>query len=229
MEGALNRHGPAHDDMTSSNRARAFLLISAVLWLPGAVFLFLALSGRASGGGGGSFAPRGHDVAMAIASLSIAAAAWSLRGVTAGKGGVMGESVAWLGTISGVATALLLALIFLTRASDMFYMLPQGGIGLWLIVLCAKNPLGAGIGTRVLGFVSGSGLLLIAVGFAMIAIALGPALVTLVDARAVAVNPADVTSPLNAYGHSVLKIGSLLGLPTYPPWAWLASRALRPA
>jgi hypothetical protein len=215
----------------SPNHSRAFLLSSAVLWLLGVVFLFLALSTRASSGGTEGFIPWGrrHDVAVALASLSIAAAAWSLREVTASKGGIVGNAAAWLGTICGIATALLLALVFLTGASDMLYMLPQGGIGLWLIALCAKKPVGFGIGTRVLGFVAGAGLLLIAVSFVMIALALGPALVTLVDARSLGANPAGVASPLNAWGHLVLNVGSLLGVPTYPLWAWLASRALQRA
>jgi hypothetical protein len=107
-------------------------------------------------------------------------------------------------------------------------MLPQGGIGLWLIALCARTPVGFGTGTRVLGVVTGAGLLLIAVSLVMIAVALGPALVTLVDARSVGVNPADVSSSLNSRGHFVLNLGSLLALPTYPLWAF-ASRALQRA
>jgi hypothetical protein len=107
----------------------------------------------------------------------------------------------------------------------MVYMLSQGGVGLWLIAVCAKKPEGLGSGVRALGFVAGTGLLLIALGFVFIAFALGPALVTLIEARSVPVNPADVASPLNSIGHLVLKVGSLLGLPMYPIWALLVSRS----
>ena len=210
----------------SPNRSRSFLLGSAVLWLLGAAFLLMALAGR----NGGLLHDeavwtalfRLHDIAALLAALAIAAAAWSLRNIANG-----GTPVAWLGTITGIATAVLLALPFVTGASDMLYMLPQGGIGLWLIALCAKRPAGFGTATRVLGFISGVGLVLIAISFVMIATALG-APWALVDARSIPVTPADVASPLNQYGHSVLNAGTLLGIPTYPVWAWLASRAFRP-
>jgi hypothetical protein len=129
--------------------------------------------------------------------------------------------------LGGLGTSSLLFLVFLTGASDMLYMLSQGAIGLWLASLCIRNPVRFGIGARAVGFIAGAGLVLIATGFVMIALALGPALVTLVDARSVVVSPADVASPLNSIGHLVLKAGSVLGLPAFPLWAWLASRAVR--
>ncbi len=107
----------------------------------------------------------------------------------------------------------------------MLYMFPQGGIGLWLIVLCAGKTAGFGTATRIFGFISGLGLVLIAISFVMIATALG-APWALADARSVPVAPADLASPLNDYGHLVLNAGSLFGIPTYPIWAWLASRAV---
>jgi hypothetical protein len=209
----------------SANRSRAFLLGSAVLWLLGAAFLFIALAAR----NGGLLHDKAvwtalfrlHDIAAVLAALAIAAAAWSLRNMAIRNGGI---SVAWLGTISGIATAVLLALPFLTGASDMLYMLPQGGIGLWLIALCARKPPGFGTTTRVVGLISGAGLVLIAISFVMIATAL-TAPWALADARSIPVTPADLASPLNHYGHRILYAGTLLGIPTYPIWAWLASRA----
>jgi hypothetical protein len=194
-----------------------------VLWLVGAASLLVALTGRGTGWVA-NFRPwmRGHDVAAAVACLLIAAAAWSFR---RHSGGTLGPPVAWLGMLGGITTALLLSLVFLSGASDMFYMLPQGVIGLWVIAVCVRKPMSLGTGARVVGFVAGIGLVLIAIGFVMIALALGPALVTLVDARSVVVNPADLASSMNSIGHIVLKVGSILGLPTYPIWAWLVSRA----
>jgi hypothetical protein len=208
----------------SANRPRTFLLGSAALWLLGAAFLLVALAARNGGllhdKAVSTTLFRLHDIAALLAALAIAAAAWSLRGVAIRNGG---NSVAWLGTASGIATAILLALPFLTGASDMLYMLPQGGIGLWLIALCAKSPVGFHTSSRVLGFISGAGLMLIAISFVMIATALG-APWALADARSLPVAPADLASPLNHYGHRVLNAGTLLGIPTYPVWAWLASR-----
>jgi len=168
-----------------------------------------------------------HDGTAALASLSIAAAAWSLRSAATRNGGTVGGGIAWLGTISGIATATFLALIPLTGANDMLYMFTQGGIGLWVITLCAEKPTGFGIITRIFGFVTGSGLVMIAVSFVMIAVALGSSPFVLAHASYQGVNPADVASPLNRYGHMIIAVGTLLGIPTYPIWATLAWRALR--
>lgn len=213
------------------NRSRTFLLGSGILWLLGFIFLFLYLSTRTNTGVSDEFNlwQLLHDGTMALASLSIAGAAWSLRNAATRRGGTVGSGAAWLGTISGIATAALLALVSLTGANDMLYMLTQGGIGLWLIVLCKKSPTGFGPVTRILGFVAGSGLVLIAVSFIMIAVALGPSPFVLANASYLGVAPANVESPLNRYGHVVIAVGTLLGVPTYPAWAALAWRARRRA
>jgi hypothetical protein len=209
-----------------ANRSGTFLLGSAVLWLLGAAFLSIALAGRNGGllheQAVWAMRFRLHDIAVLLAALAIAAAAWSLPAAAIRNSDT---SVAWVGIVSGIATAFFLALPFATGASDMLYMLPQGGIGIWVIALCARRPAGFGTATRVLGFVSGVGLVLIAISFVMIATALG-APWALADARSIPVAPADVASPLNDYGHRLLNAGSLLGIPTYPIWAWLASRAI---
>jgi len=211
------------------NHSRTFLLCSATLWLLGFIFLFLYLSTRTNTGVSDEFNlwQYLHDGTMALASLSIAAAAWSLRNAATKNGTVIGTRIAWIGAISGIATAILLALISLTRANDMLYMFTQGGIGIWLIAFCASKPSGFGAVTRIIGFVSGTGLVLIAVSFVMIAVALGPSPFTLTNASYLGVNPANVASPLNILGHMVIAAGTLLGIPTYPVWALLARRALR--
>jgi len=205
--------------------SRLYLLSVTVLWLVGAVSILVALIGRTTGAVSNFRSwTRVHDMVIAIACLMIAALAWNFRSQF---DGVLGRSIMWLGMLGGLGTSLLLALVFLTGASDMLYMLSQGVIGLWVIALCIRNPVPLGGGARAVGIIAGTGLVLIATGFVMIALALGPALVTLVDARSVAVDPADLVSPLNSMGHLVLKAGSILGLPTIPVWAWLASRAGR--
>lgn len=211
----------------SPNRLRAFLLSSAALWLLGLAFLLFGVFSRARGGVNDDFTFWGrlHDAAAALACVSVAAAAWGLRGAAIRNGGTVGIGIASLGAASGIATAILLVLIFVTGASDMLYMLPQAGIGLWLIALCARKPIALGAATRVLGYVVGAGLLLVAISFVMIATALGPALWALFDARSFRVDPADVASPLNHYGHNVLPLGTLLGVLPYPVWASLTSRA----
>jgi hypothetical protein len=205
--------------------SRLYLLSVAVLWLVGALSILVALTGRATGWLTNFRSwTRVHDIALVIACLLVAAVAWSFRRHFEG---FLGRSTTWLGILGGLATATFLALIFLTGASDMLYMLSQGVIGLWVIAFCILNPVLLASGTRAVGYIAGTGLVLIATGFVMIALALGPALVTLIDAHSVVVNPADAASPLNSTGHLVLKAGSILGLPTLPVWAWLVSRGVR--
>lgn len=205
--------------------SRFYLLSVALLWLVGALSILAALTGRATGWlTNFRLWTRVHDVALVIACLLIATVAWSFRRHFEGA---LGRTTTWLGVLGGLATATCLSLIFLTGASDMLYMLPQGAIGLWVIAFCMQNPVLLGTRTRAVGFIAGTGLVLIATGFVMIALALGPALVALIDAHSVRVDPADAASPLNSIGHLVLKAGSILGLPTLPLWAWLVSRAVR--
>ena len=221
--------GPSTGGMMSPKRSQAFLLNSAALWLLGFVFLLVGVFSRARSGVDEDFTSWGrlHDMAAALASLSLAAAAWGLRDAAIRNGGTVGSGIAWLGAASGIATAILLVLIFLTGASGMLYMLPQAGIGLWLIALCARKPVGFGTASLVLGYVVGAGLLLVAISFVMIATALGPALWAVADAGSITVTPADVASPLNSRGHKILPVGTLLGVLPYPVWASLAARALR--
>ena len=210
-------------------RPRTLLLASSVLWLLGFVFLFLYLATRTNTGVSNEFSiwQALHDGTMALATLSIAAAAWRLRSTATRSGASLGAPLAWLGTISGLATAILLALVSLTGANDMLYMSTQGGLGLWLLALTAKKPDGFGIPAQVLGFITGSGLVLIACAFVVIAIALGPTPFALANASYRDVAPSHVSSPLNSNGHLVLYAGTLLGIPTFPIWAFLAWRGLR--
>ena len=71
----------------------------------------------------------------------------------------------------------------------MLYMLPQGGIGRWLMATCLKQPIGLSRSLCIFGFVSGVGLLLVGVSFVAIAAAQGPELWAILTARALRAVP----------------------------------------
>ena len=210
--------------LLSMNRSSVLLLGSALLSALAAVVLVAGLVIRTDGSTGMLF--RLHDACAVLAAMCIAAAAWSLKGVATRHGGSAGATIAVVGTTSAVVTALCLGLVLLAHASDMLYMLPQGGIGLWLIAVCAKWPTAIGRATRYLGLGVGVGLLMVAGSFIAIATAQGPALWALRDQHLGPLDPAIESSSLNVVGHQVLALGSLLGVLMYPVWAVMASRAL---
>lgn len=140
----------------SLNRSSILLLASAGLSALAVLFLVVGVFSRSDGSTGTLF--RLHDVLAVLASLMIAAAAWSLRNVATRHGVSVGTAIAVLGTFSAIATALCLGLVLIAHASDMLYMLPQGGVGLWLIAFCAKWPTAIGRATRFLGLAVGVGL-----------------------------------------------------------------------
>jgi hypothetical protein len=115
-------------------------------------------------------------------------------------------------------------LSLLKLASDVLYMIPQGALGAWLIVVCRQISNGLPRGLRRLGIVAGVGLILVScfpIGYSMFVdptILHGP------------VSDDDPTPPgtdmANQIVHIVLAIGTLIGCSTYPIWTALAGRSL---
>jgi hypothetical protein len=131
-------------------------------------------------------------------------------------------TVLGLGANACVALAVLLQFADLTW--DSLYMLPQGLVGLWLVVINrrAVSPISKGLART--GGVAGFGLLVIGVG-------------TLIHVGLVA--PRELLGPLtnaeidaqswtlpNVIAHVYLAAGTLLGRTVYPVWTLLLGRAL---
>jgi hypothetical protein len=204
-------------------RPHALLFASGLLSAVASIFLFAGLASRIDWRTGTLF--RVHDVAAALAMLAIALSAWQLRTTETGRSTLAGTTIALVGTVSAALTALCLALVLLVGTSDMLYMLPQGGVGIWLIALCTKGPKTLGPATRILGMAVGVGLILIAGSAIAIAIAQGPEQLALIHQNLGEPDPAIEDSPMNVAGHQFLSAGTLLALPLYPVWAVLTSRA----
>lgn len=159
---------------------------------------------------------RGQDIAVALqALLMILVTLAILRQRTPLR------QAPWLAAVGipghvGVVLSIALYFAFGAVSGDMLYMLPQGLIGIWLIALCGAAS-SLSVSLRVIGVLAGIGLLLIAVGDAIIANALGW---QIFDLRARPSVPAEaVSSQGNWLGHALLPIGTLLGRILYPIWS----------
>lgn len=207
------------------HRLPYFVFASGLLGALALAFLIAGLAVRDDGGTGVLF--RIHDALAACSSITISLSAASWRTASTRYGGEIGTVLPVFGAVSAALTALSLSLVYLTRASDMLYMLPQGGIGLWLIATSLKQPTSLSRSLCIFGFVVGTGLLLVGAGFSAIAAAQGPELWSLSHQALGDPDPAVEASRLNVVGHQVLLVGTLLGVALFPVWAVLAARALR--
>ena len=101
----------------------------------------------------------------------------------------------------------------------MLYMIPQGLVGLWLILVSFGTRHTLSRGTAWIGLVAGTGLVIIASSAIGIAIAIGPVAAVLKPAAAPPVDPAAISSATNRVAHLALAVGTLLGRTLYPLWA----------
>ena len=169
---------------------------------------------------------RGHDVGVILQALLLVPAALAIRPrrAPAAAGGL--PVMALVGVLANVLLAVSLLMVFTLKSSDMLYMFPQGFVGVWLICVVRARPEGLGRALRVLGWVSGFGLMLVAVANAGIVLALGPSVLALVGPVPTQVDPAGVRSALNSWSHLLLDIGSVFGMLTLPVWSILAGRSI---
>ncbi len=189
-------------------------------------FLIAFLATRLSGGTEEAAIPliRIHDVGVILQSLLIIPVVLTLGGIVSRPAIGSGRMSATLGVTALLLIVLFLSLIFVKLVSDDLYMIPQGLLGIWLIVESRRVAGEFPRGITLLGMVSGAGLLLTAafpIGFALF---VDPAHLngwTPYDYQP----PAGTDTP-NAIIHIVLIIGTFMGAATYPIWAVLFGRRL---
>ncbi|QWT21556.1 hypothetical protein KPL74_06005 [Bacillus sp. NP157] len=165
---------------------------------------------------------RSHDAGVIVQSLCLIPLVLALSAIARRRSPGSGRG----GAIAAVVfLTLIVALMVLGSASivaDVLYMVPQGALGVWLIVVCGRNTIGLSKGLRWLGVVAGVGLVLVGVfpiGYAWF------------------VDPAILHGPISDNGHApagtekanqiihiLLAVGTLIGCPTYPLWSALTGR-----
>lgn len=140
---------------------------------------------------------------------------------TQGRG--PGQATVVLGLGAQALLALAILLQFAKLSSDMLYMLPQGLVGLWLVVVNWRPPPQLSKGLARTGFVAGVGLLVIGVGTLIHVILVAPKELTslLTDAE---IDAQTWTTP-NVVAHICLAVGTI-GRAVYPVWTLLLARNL---
>ena len=162
-------------------------------------------------------AMRAHDLGSVLQAFLMIPAVLFLSPLAGADHGKTGRLTA-LGLIGETTVALSLLLTFVSNASDMLYMMPQGLVGLWLILVSfgTRHTLR---GTAWIGIVAGTGLVIIALSSIGIAVAIGPVAAVLKPAAAPPVDPAAISGATNRVAHLALAAGTLLGRTLYPLWA----------
>jgi hypothetical protein len=216
---------PLFVDPSSGNRRAGWLaIVSGIVGLAAFACLIVFLVMRPADQQTAHILLRSHDAGVIVQSLCLIPLVLALgalarqRSPGSGRGGAVAAMV---------FLALVIALMVLGSAglvADVLYMIPQGALGVWLIVVCQRNAAGLPPGLRWLGGVAGVGLILIGIfpigyaAFVDAAILHGP------------ISDNDPAPPgtdkANQVIHILLAIGTLIGCPTYPLWSGLAGRWL---
>src|SRR5262249_37168397 len=127
-----------------------------------------------------------------------------------------------IGIIAALTTSLCLLLIFPKFVSDIFYMIPQGAFGIWLIGINWRMHKFISTGLRISGIIVGIGLLLAGIfplGFAF-----------LVSMDSLRIPAAPIREYPQTYANNILHIllfvGSFMGILTLPFWELFFGSAL---
>jgi hypothetical protein len=105
---------------------------------------------------------RSHDAGAILQALLMIAVVLTLHHIATQKSTGVGRATVAAGVIALSLMILLMLLGFAGVIADTIYMVPQGVLGVWLIVVGRLVPGVVPRGLRWLGFVSGIGLVLVA-------------------------------------------------------------------
>ena len=164
-----------------------------------------------------------HDAGVILQSLFMIPAVFALHALGRPRHPIASRTMLAIGLASLFFIVLCLSLDLAGVIWNTWYMVPQGVLGVWLVVVARIASLSRGM-TR-LATVVGLGLILVGsfpLGFAILVdpvVFHGPP-------SAMGVNP-EGTEAANRIIHIVLLIGSLIGVSTYPIWSILLGRTFR--
>lgn len=200
-------------------------ITSGVIGIIAFGFLITAVVGRASGGDERSWELliKTHDVGVILQSVFMIPVVFALHSLGLQHSPGVSRATAAVGVAALSLVVLCLLPGFVNVEWDAVYMIPQGVLGVWLIVVnrLVSSVLPRGL-TR-LGTVAGVGLVLVAtfpIGFAIFVDPIGFHGLFTVDHRPIPANMA------NAIVHNILLIGTFMGVTTYPIWSMLVGRKL---
>ena len=166
---------------------------------------------------------RSHDVGAILQALLMIPVVLTLHHIATQKSTGVGRATVAAGVIALSLMILLMLLGFAGVISDTIYMVPQGVLGVWLIVVGRLVPGVVPRGLRWLGFVSGIGLVLVATFPIAYAVLVDPVILRIPVPQPFPDGP---DSPANGIIHLVLMLGSFVGVLTFPLWSALVGRRL---
>lgn len=165
---------------------------------------------------------RGHDAGIIFQCLFLIPFALALDAIGRERAPGSGRVTVAAAVTFLTLIVVLVVLGFISVVADVLYMIPQGAVGGWLIVVCLQSVNGLPKGLRRLGILAGVGLILISIfpiGYSIFvdpAILRGP------------ISDDDPTPPgtekANRIIHLALAVGTLIGCSMYPLWSALAGR-----
>lgn len=167
---------------------------------------------------------RSHDAGIVLQSLCLMPFALALDAIARRHSPGSGRATG-LAAVTFLALVVVLVLLgFFKVVADVLYMIPQGAVGGWLIVVCRQKANGLPRSLRILGVVAGVGLLLISVFPIGYALFVDPAILHGPISDNGPAPPG--TASANRIVHIALAIGTLIGCSMYPLWSALAGRWL---
>ena len=184
--------------------------------------LLVAALGPHWSGGAGNLMFRTYDAGVILQSLFMIPVAFGLHALARQRTLGMSRATLAVGVVALSGIVLLVSLIFVNVVWDVLYMIPQGILGVWLVVVNRLMSRVLPRGLTRLGTVAGLGLVLVG---------------TFPLAFAIFVDPVGLHGPIpddqpfpettaNGIIHIVLLIGTLMGVSTYPIWTILLGRRL---
>ena len=199
-------------------------IVSGIIGIVAYGFLWAFLVKRISGASEQICIPliRTHDAGVILQSLFMIPVALALYRIGRQHSPGVSRGTVVVGVVALSLIVFCLLLIFINVLADEIYMIPQGVLGLWLILVSRSGSTVLSRSLRVLGTVVGIGLVLVAafpIGSAIfVAPRIGPIPFDY--------QPPKGTETADGILHIVLLIGSLMGVATYPIWATLVGRRL---
>lgn len=163
-----------------------------------------------------------NDVGVILQSLLMIPVALALWRLSRRRPPAMSRATLAFGIVALWLTVIWLALIFVDLAWDAVYNIPQGLIGVWLMLVNRRLSGVLGRGVRWLGTIAGFGMVLVGQFPITYAIFVEPV-------NFFASSPDDapfVETPANNIIHLLLIIGSYFGVLPYPIWSMLVGRRL---
>ena len=163
-----------------------------------------------------------NDAGVILQALLMVPVALALCRLSRQRPPAMGRAMLAFGIVALSLTVIWLALIFVHLAWDMVYTIPQGLIGVWLMLVNWRLSGVLGGGLRWLGMIAGFGMVLVGQFPISYVIVVEPMnyFVPVPDDSPM------VESTANNIIHLLLIIGSYVGVLPYAIWSMLVSRRL---